>query len=202
MNFADETASESPAPGGGSISAYVGALGISLGTMVANLSSHKKGWDDRWEDFSTYAQKGQKIKKELLRLVDEDTHAFNKIMDAFSLPKKTDEEKTTRKLAIEAATVYAIEVPLKVMQASLDSYDTIAAMANIGNPNSVSDAGVGAICARAAVYGAYLNVKINASGLADKGIANDYIEKAKLMLAKAFEQEKTILAKVEEVING
>jgi len=201
-DFADETASESPAPGGGSISAYVGALGISLGTMVANLSSHKKGWDDRWEDFSTYAQKGQKIKKELLRLVDEDTHAFNKIMDAFSLPKKTDEEKTTRKLAIEAATVYAIEVPLKVMQASLDSYDTIAAMANIGNPNSVSDAGVGAICARAAVYGAYLNVKINASGLADKGIANDYIEKAKLMLAKAFEQEKTILAKVEEVING
>lgn len=201
-DFADETASESPAPGGGSISAYVGALGISLGTMVANLSSHKKGWDDRWEEFSVYAQKGQKIKKELLRLVDEDTHAFNKIMDAFSLPKKTDEEKTARKLAIEAATVYAIEVPLKVMQASLDSFDTIATMANIGNPNSVSDAGVGAICARAAVYGAYLNVKINASGLADKSVANEYIEKAKGLLAQAFEQEKTILSKVEEVING
>ncbi len=202
IDFADETASESPAPGGGSISAYVGALGVSLGTMVANLSSHKKGWDDRWEEFSVHAQNGQKIKKELLHLVDEDTHAFNKIMDAFSLPKKTDEEKTERKLAIESATIYAIEVPLKVMQTSLESFDTISAMAHIGNPNSVSDAGVGAICARAAIYGAYLNVKINASGLADKSIANEYIEKANHMLAKAFEQENTILAKVEEVING
>jgi len=135
-------------------------------------------------------------------LVDEDTHAFNKIMDAFALPKKTDEEKATRKLAIEAATVYAIEVPLKVMQSSLESFETIAAMAHIGNPNSVSDAGVGAICARAAVYGAYLNVKINASGLADKAIATDYVEKAKILLSKAFEQEKIILAKVEDIINS
>jgi glutamate formiminotransferase/formiminotetrahydrofolate cyclodeaminase len=201
-DFADETASESPAPGGGSIAAYVGALGISLGTMVANLSSHKKGWDDRWEEFSKYAQQGQKTKKELLRLVDEDTLAFNKIMDAFSLPKKTDEEKNIRKQAIEAATVYAIEVPLKVMQTSLASFDIIATMASIGNPNSVSDAGVGAICARAAVYGAYLNVKINASGLSDKSISNDYIEKAKTLLSNALEQEKVILAKVEEVINN
>ncbi len=162
--FADETASESPAPGGGSISAYIGALGVSLGTMVANLSSHKPGWDARWREFSDWAEKGQQIKTQLLKLVDEDTKAFNKIMDAFTLPKSTDAEKLARKQAIQAATKYAIEIPLQVMQLSFKSFEIIKAMAETGNPNSISDAGVGALCARSAVYGAYLNVKINASG--------------------------------------
>ncbi|MCW3126370.1 MAG: glutamate formimidoyltransferase, partial [Bacteroidetes bacterium] len=156
IDFADETASESPAPGGGSISAYVGALGISLGTMVANLSSHKKGWDDRWTEFSDWAEKGQHIKDHLIKLVDEDTKALNKIMDAFGLPKGTDEEKKSRKQAIQDATRYAIEVPYHVMQLSYDSLTVIRAMAETGNPNSASDAGVGALCARTAVYGAYL----------------------------------------------
>lgn len=195
--FADETASESPAPGGGSISAYVGALGISLGTMVANLSSHKKGWDDRWKEFSDWAEKGQHIKSQLLNLVDEDTKAFNKIMDAFSLPKATDEEKKSRKKAIQEATKYAIEVPFKVMQLSYDSFEVIKAMAEIGNPNSASDAGVGALCARTAVYGAYLNVKINASGLDDKAYAEEKIKAGKELLEKSMQLEKEILSIVE-----
>jgi glutamate formiminotransferase/formiminotetrahydrofolate cyclodeaminase len=195
--FADETASESPAPGGGSISAYVGALGISLGTMVANLSSHKKGWDDRWAEFSGWADKGQHIKDQLIKMVDEDTKAFNKIMDAFSLPKATDEEKKSRKQAIQAATQYAIEVPFKVMQLCSDSLPVIKAMAEIGNPNSISDAGVGALCARAAIYGAFLNVRINASGLDDKAYAEEKIAAGKALLDNAIAAEKEILAIVE-----
>ena len=195
--FADETASESPAPGGGSISAYVGALGISLGTMVANLSSHKKGWDDRWKEFSDWAEKGQHLKAQLLKLVDEDTKAFNKIMDAFGLPKATDEEKKSRKAAIQDATKYAIEVPFKVMQLSYESFEVIRAMAEIGNPNSASDAGVGALCARAAVYGAYLNVRINASGLDDKAFAEEKVKSGKELLDRSILAEKEILAIVE-----
>ncbi len=198
--FADETASESPAPGGGSISAYVGALGISLGTMVANLSSHKKGWDDRWQEFSDWAEKGQQYKDKLLALVDEDTKAFNKIMDAFGLPKATDEEKKSRKQAIQDATRYAIEVPYRVMQLSYDSMAVIKAMAEIGNPNSASDAGVGALCTRTAVYGAYLNVKINASGLDDKAYAEEKIKAGKELLDKAMNLEKEIVGIVESKI--
>lgn len=198
--FANETASESPAPGGGSIAAYLGALGISLGTMVANLSSHKKGWDERWKEFSDYAETGQKIKDELLRLVDEDTKAFNRIMDAFSLPKSSDEEKAIRKVAIQLATKNAIEVPLKVMQISLQSFETIKAMAEIGNPNSVSDAGVGALCARSAVYGAWLNVKINASGYDDKTYINQVLQQGKTMLHQAIAKEKELLQIVETKI--
>jgi glutamate formiminotransferase/formiminotetrahydrofolate cyclodeaminase len=166
--FADETASESPAPGGGSVAAYVGALGISLGTMVANLSSHKKDWDDRWEEFSNWAEKGQKYKDELLELVDEDTKAFTRIMHAMGLPKGTEEEKAVRATAIRAATKYAIEIPFKVMQASYKSMEVIKKMVEIGNPNSVTDAGVGALCARTAVIGAFMNVRINAAGLMTK----------------------------------
>ncbi|OFX87434.1 MAG: glutamate formimidoyltransferase [Bacteroidetes bacterium GWF2_33_16] len=175
--FADETASESPAPGGGSISAYMGSLGAALGTMVANLSSHKRGWDDRWEEFSNWAEKGMNYQKELLRLVDEDTDAFNKIMDAFSLPKKTEEEKTARKQAIENATKNAILVPFKVMETAFNAMEIVKAMAETGNPNSVTDAGVGAIALRACVRGAFLNVKINASGLEDKVFMKDIINK-------------------------
>jgi glutamate formiminotransferase/formiminotetrahydrofolate cyclodeaminase len=166
--FADGTASESPAPGGGSIAAYAGAMGVALGTMVANLSSHKVGWDHRWKEFSDWAEQGQKIKDKLLFLVDEDTNAFNKIMDAFSLPKTTDEEKSTRTKAIQDATKYAIEIPFEVMKTAYSALPMIKEMAANGNPNSVSDAGVGALCIRTAVFGAYLNVKINASGLKDK----------------------------------
>ena len=191
--FADETASESPAPGGGSIAAYLGALGISLGTMVANLSSHKKGWDERWKEFSDWAQKGQAIKDELIKLVDEDTRAFNKIMDAFGLPKSNDAEKAARKQAIQEATRYAIEIPFKVMQLSLSSFAIIQAMAESGNPNSVSDAGVGALCARSAVYGAYLNVKINAAGYDDKVYVEATLKQSNDILSQAIELEKKIL---------
>jgi glutamate formiminotransferase/formiminotetrahydrofolate cyclodeaminase len=198
--FANETASESPAPGGGSIAAYVGALGISLGTMVANLSSHKKGWDERWKEFSHIADQGQEIKDKLLKLVDEDTRAFNRIMDAFGLPKTTDAEKAARKNAIQNATRYAIEVPLKVMELSLQSFETIKAMAEKGNPNSVSDAGVGALCARAGVYGAYLNVKINAAGYDDKTYVTETMNKADKILEQALAFEKSILEEVNQKI--
>ncbi|MBA2613677.1 MAG: glutamate formimidoyltransferase [Bacteroidetes bacterium] len=198
--FADETACESPAPGGGSISAYVGSLGISLATMVANLSSHKKGWDDKWEEFSTYAEKGQKIKNELVRLVDADTAAFNKIMTAFGLPKSTDEEKKLRTDAIQDATKFAIEVPFKVMQLSCDSLEIIKAMAEIGNPNSVSDAGVGALCARTAVMGAFMNVRINASGYNDKTFVHDILAKGKEIEQKTIATETAILKIVDEKI--
>lgn len=200
--FADETASESPAPGGGSIAAYVGALGVSLGTMVANLSSHKTGWDERWEEFSDYAEAGQEYKDKLLRLVDEDTNAFNKIMDAFKLPKGNSDEIAARTQAIEDASKYAIEVPFKVMETSLKSMDIIKAMAEIGNPNSVSDAGVGALCARTAVMGAFLNVKINASGLNDKAYVDNILFKGKAIEEKAQALENEILAITNQKISN
>ena len=201
-DFANETASESPAPGGGSIAAYVGALGVSLGTMVANLSSHKRGWDDRWEEFSDVAEKGQVLKDQLLHLVDEDTRAFNKIMDAFGLPKKTEEEKALRKQAIEAASQYAMDIPFKVMETAYASMEIMAQMAEKGNPNSVSDAGVGALCALAAVEGAFLNVKINAAGVHDKVFADDKLKKGEEIREKAQQNRDRIMAKVEEVIKG
>lgn len=200
--FADETASESPAPGGGSISAYMGALGAALGTMVANLSAHKPGWDARWEEFSKWAEKGQKIKDELLYLVDEDTNSFNKIMDAFGLPKGTDEEKAARAEAIQEATKYATEVPFKTMQRTFEIFDLCAAMIEIGNPNSVSDAGVGALCAKAAITGAYLNVKINAKDLKDKVFAAQITTAAADMVQKANELERELIQKVERVIES
>jgi glutamate formiminotransferase / formiminotetrahydrofolate cyclodeaminase len=191
--FAHETASESPAPGGGSVAAYVGALGVSLGTMVANLSAHKKGWDSRWEEFSDWAAKGQVLKDKLLHLVDEDTKSFNAIMAAFGLPKETETEKEIRSKAIQAATKYAIEVPLQVMETALHSFNLLLAMASEGNPNSVSDAGVGALCACAAVRGAYLNVKINAASYKDKEFVNLVLAKAQRMEAKAVELEEDVL---------
>ncbi|MBK6483973.1 MAG: glutamate formimidoyltransferase [Chitinophagaceae bacterium] len=198
--FANETAAESPAPGGGSVSAYMGALGISLATMVANLSSHKKGWDDRWEEFSKYAEKGQQLKDELLNLVDADTMAFNRIMESFSLPKSTEEEKRLRTQAIQVATKNAIEVPLRVMQRSVESMEIISAMVKEGNPNSVSDAGVGALAARSAALGAYLNVKINCSGLNDTDAKSNYLEKAETLKKQAVEKEQAILEAVEATI--
>ena len=197
-DFADETASESPAPGGGSISAFIGALGVSLGTMVANLSSVKKGWEDKWKDFSIWAEKGQQIKKSLLALVDEDTKAFNKIMDTFNMPKGTEEEKTLRAKALESATQYAIEVPLKVMKLSLESMEIIRSMAETGNANSVSDAGVGALCARSAVLGAYLNVKINSAGLKDTVYKEKVLKEAEIIRKSAVKIEEEILLTVEQ----
>ena len=198
--FADETASESPAPGGGSISAYIGSLGISLGTMVANLSSHKPGWDERWKEFSDWAEKGQHYKNELLKMVDEDTNAFNKIMTAFGLPKTTDEEKKVRTQAIQDATKYATEVPFKVMQLCYDSMEIIKAMAEKGNPNSVTDSGVGALCARSAVMGAFLNVKINAGGLTDKVFSQNIISQGNVLEEKAKALETDILKIVNSKI--
>jgi glutamate formiminotransferase/formiminotetrahydrofolate cyclodeaminase len=196
-DFADETASESPAPGGGSIAAYVGALGVSLATMVANLSSHKKGWDDRWEEFSNWAEKGQQYKNELLRLVDADTKAFNQIIAAFALPKSTDEEKSIRNKAIQDATKFAIEIPFRVMQASYDSMEVIKAMAETGNPNSVSDSGVGALCARTAVMGAFMNVRINAAGYDDKVFVNEILSKGKEIENKTIVLEAEILKTID-----
>ncbi|MBK7374078.1 MAG: glutamate formimidoyltransferase [Chitinophagaceae bacterium] len=199
-DFANETASESPAPGGGSISAYVGALGISLGTMVANLSSHKKGWDDRWKEFSDWAEKGEYYKNELVKLVDADTAAFNKIMQAFALPKATPEEKAARKQAIQEATKYAIEIPFRVMQTAYESMEVIKAMVIEGNPNSVTDAGVGALCARSAVIGAYMNVRINATGYDDKAFVTDIIAKGKEIESRAIALEAEIIKLVNEKI--
>lgn len=198
--FADETASESPAPGGGSVSAAMGALGISLATMVANLSSHKAGWDNRWEEFSLWAEKGQTLKDELLMLVDEDTKAFNLIMDAFSLPKSNDGEKTIRLTAIQDATRYAIEVPLRVMKRSFESMEIIKAMAETGNPNSVTDAGVGALAARSAVMGAFLNVKINASGMQDKTFVEKILAEGTQIQESAIAMESEILELVNSKI--
>jgi glutamate formiminotransferase / formiminotetrahydrofolate cyclodeaminase len=200
--FADETASESPAPGGGSIAAYIGALGAALATMVANLSSHKKGWDERWEEFSEWADRGQVYTRELVRLVDADTKAFNMIMAAFALPKGTDEEKAARKIAIQAATKKAIEIPFSVMEAAYGSLEVIKAMAGTGNPNSVSDAGVGALCARSAVMGAFMNVRINASGCEDKGYVNEVIAKGKDIENKTIALEGEILKVVNDKIGA
>jgi glutamate formiminotransferase/formiminotetrahydrofolate cyclodeaminase len=199
--FANETASESPAPGGGSISAYIGALGVSLATMVANLSSHKIGWDERWEEFSNWAEKGQKLKDELLFLVDEDTRSFNRIMDAFGLPKETPEEKAARTDAIQEATKYAIEVPFKTMQKAYESMEVIKAMVETGNPNSVTDAGVGALCARSAVMGAFLNVKVNAAGLKDKTFVKDILKKGTGIEEGAKKLETELLALVNKKIS-
>lgn len=200
VEFADETSSESPAPGGGSISAYMGAMGVALGTMVANLSSHKRGWDDRWEEFSNWAEKGRYYQEQLVKMVDEDTNAFNKIMDAFGLPKSNDEEKAKRKQAIDDATKFAIEVPFKVMKLSFESMEVMKAMAEIGNPNSVSDAGVGALAARSAVKGAFLNVKINASGLDDKNYIDIILKEGADIEQKAEKLEADILKIVDQKI--
>ena len=200
--FAEETASESPAPGGGSISAYMGALAAALGTMVANLSSHKAGWDERWEFFSDWAENGMAVMNELLALVDEDTAAFNKIMDVFGMPKCTPEEKEARAAAMQVATLYATEVPLRTMKAAYKAFDVVRAMATEGNPNSVSDAGVGALAARSAVMGACLNVKINAAGLKDREVAERLINEANEIQALAQQAEKEILEIVESKINA
>ncbi len=200
-SFVHETASESPAPGGGSISAYMGSMGAALGTMVANLSSHKRGWDDRWEEFSQWAEKGKYYHDRLLDMVDRDTEAFNKIMDAFKLPKNTDEDKAARKEAIQAATKNAIEVPFEVMKLCYESMEVMKGMAETGNPNSVSDAGVGALAAVAGVRGAYLNVQINVDGLDDKGFVEKVLKEGQEIVDQSMALEKEILAKVEEVIN-
>lgn len=198
--FAEETASESPAPGGGSIAAYMGALGAALGTMVANLSSHKAGWDDRWEEFSGWAEKGQVLLRELLHLVDEDTAAFNRIMAVFAMPKSTDEEKAARSAALQAATLYATQVPLRTMKTAFEVFAIVRAMAAEGNPNSVSDAGVGALAARSAVLGACLNVKINAAGLKDRAAADALVAEANAVAAAAERAEREVLEIVERKI--
>ena len=198
--FAEETASESPAPGGGSISAYMGALGAALGTMVANLSSHKAGWDDRWEEFSDWAEKGQTVMQELLHLVDEDTAAFNRIMAVFAMPRSTDEEKAVRSAALQEATLYATEVPLRTMRAALAVFPIVRAMAEEGNPNSVSDAGVGALAARSAAFGARLNVRINAAGLKDRAKADALTAEADAIAAEAARLETEVLEIVERKI--
>ena len=199
--FSEETASESPAPGGGSISAYVGTLGISLATMVANLSAHKKGWDERWEEFSDWAEKGEGLRKQLLLLVDADTRAFDSIMAAFGLPKSTDAEKNLRTQAIQTATKLAMEVPLQVMRLCLQSMDVIEAMANNGNPNSVSDAGVGALCARTAVLGAFMNVRINAAGCTDAAFVRSVLEEGSQMEKEAVINEERIRKVVDQQID-
>ncbi|MDE5732851.1 MAG: cyclodeaminase/cyclohydrolase family protein, partial [Bacteroidales bacterium] len=199
-DFADETASESPAPGGGSISAYMGALGAALGTMVANLSAHKPGWDGRWKEFSDRAEQGQASMKALLALVDEDTAAFNRIMAALGMPKGSEDEKKAREDALEAATLYATEVPLKTMETALGCYALLEAMALEGNPNSVSDAGVGVLAATAAVRGAHLNVKINASGLKDRDKAQELLAKAERIEKEALALEEAILVTVNSKI--
>lgn len=195
--FADETSSESPAPGGGSISAYMGVLAAALGTMVANLSAHKAGWDDRWEEFSNYADGGRALITRLLHLVDEDTEAFNRIMAALGMPKGTDAEKAARAEAMEEATLYATKVPLMTMEAAYDAFELLEAMAENGNPASVSDAGVGALAARSAVLGAQLNVRINAAGLKDRSEADALLVRADEIAAKAVEAEAHIL----EIVN-
>lgn len=198
--FARETASESAAPGGGSVSAYMGALAAALGTMVANLSAHKRGWDDRWKEFSDWAERGQDVMERLLRLVDEDTEAFAKIMDVFSMPKGTEEEKAARAEAMEKATLYASRVPLKTMQTAMEAMPVALAMARIGNQASASDAGVGAIAALAAVRGAHLNVRINAAGLKDRALAAELTDEAARIEAEAVAAEAEVLAEVNKNI--
>ncbi len=198
--FSDETASESMAPGGGSIAAYVGSLGVALGTMVANLSAHKPGWDERWEEFSKWAEAGQSYKNRLLQLVDEDTNAFNKIIAAFRMPKGTKKEQEQRAKAIESATIYATEIPLEVMETSFYSMEVMHAMAENGLQNSISDAGVGALCSRTAVYGAYLNVRINAKEIKDRSVAEDLLRRADEVYQSTMTLEEEILALVNTAI--
>jgi glutamate formiminotransferase / formiminotetrahydrofolate cyclodeaminase len=199
--FMNETASESAVPGGGSISSYMGALGVALGTMVANLSSHKRGWDDRWEEFSVWAEKGKEIQNKLLDLVDEDTLAFNKILEALRLPKKSDEEKVIRTIAVQEATKHATMIPFLVMETAFSGFELIRAMVEIGNPNSITDAGVGALALRSSIKGAFLNVKINASGLTDKTFAKNIIKSAGVIESKAVKEEISILKLVDSRIN-
>ncbi len=200
-SFMNETASESAAPGGGSVSAYMGALGTALGTMVANISSHKRGWDDRWKEFSDHAEKGKEIQNRLLDLVDEDTAAFNEILNAFSLPKITDDEKRIRLAAIEGATKYACLVPFRVMETAFSAFPLIKEMVSIGNPNSVTDAAVGALAVRSCIRGAFLNVKINASGLDDREFADDLIGKGEIIDKDSAELENEILIATESRIS-
>lgn len=191
--FSEETASESPAPGGGSVAAYVGALGVALGTMVANLSAHKRGWDERWEEFSTWAAKGEVLRNELLYLVDEDTRAFDRIMTAMGLPKGSDEEKAARKAAMLEATKGAIRTPLRTMQVCVESMALMQAMAAHGLPASVSDAGVGALCARTGAIGAYLNVRINCAGLEDEAFRTEVLSKAEALKVRAEALEAEVM---------
>ena len=200
--FANETASESPAPGGGSIAAYAGALGASLGTMVANLSAHKRGWDQRWERFSEAAEQGMRLQRELLGLVDEDTLAFNRIMAAFGLPKNSDQERQQRTQAIQKATLSATKVPLKVMATASRCFELLGEMAQEGNPNSISDVGVGTLCARAAISGALLNVRINAAGLSDREMANHLVSEGENIESRALASEKKILKIVHSKIKS
>jgi glutamate formiminotransferase/formiminotetrahydrofolate cyclodeaminase len=197
-DFADETASESMAPGGGSIAAYVGALGISLGTMVANLSAHKPGWDAKWEYFSDWATKGQHYKNDLLFLVDEDTNAFNKIIDGFRLPKTNPEEIEIRNLAIENATKYATEIPFKIMETAHNSIEVMIEMMKNGLQNSLSDGGVGVLCAKTAVTGAYFNVRINAKDIKDSAFAEEIVAKAEAVYQKTIDLEHEMM----EIINS
>jgi len=196
-DFADETASESMAPGGGSIAAYVGSLGVSLGTMVANLSAHKAGWDEKWEMYSKWAEKGQAYKNKLLYLVDEDTNAFNKIIEGFRLPKSSDKEKDVRKTAIEEATKYATEIPFQVMETAHNSMEVMQAMIKDGLPSSLSDAGVGALCARTAVIGAYFNVRINAKDIKDREFAESILTKAEKIYKSTIKTEEEIIAYID-----
>ncbi len=198
--FAEETSRESPAPGGGTISAYMGALGAALAAMVANLSGHKAGWDDRWREFAGWADRGQMLMTELLHLVDEDTEAFNRIMAALGLPKKTDDDRKARAAALEDATLYAAQIPMQTMKAAMQVFEICRAMVTSGNPNSVSDAGVGALAARAAVLGAGLNVKINAAGLKDRATADALTAEATALMAEADRTEREIMKMTEEVI--
>lgn len=200
-DFMNETASESPAPGGGSVAAYVGTLGVALGTMVANLSSHKKGWDDRWKEFSGWAEKGKEIQNKLLRLVDDDTNAFNEILKAFRMPKSNDEESKIRSKAIQDATREAALVPFRVMETAISGYDLILDMVEKGNPESVTDAATGALALRACIRGAYLNVKVNVIGLSDKDFANELIGKASVIEKQAFTEEQKIIEMTESLIN-
>ncbi len=199
--FMNETASESPAPGGGSVSAYMGALGVALGTMVANLSSHKRGWDDRWKEFSDWAVKGKEIQNRLLELVDEDTDAFNRILEAFSLPKNSEAEKKVRRDTVQSATKSATLVPFMVMETAFRGFEIIRAMVETGNPNSVTDAGVGALALHSCIKGAGLNVKVNASGLEDKTFAAEIISKAQLLENKAADEEEAIIKMVRSRIS-
>ena len=196
-DFADETAGESMAPGGGSIAAYVGVLGVSLGTMVANLSAHKAGWDEKWEFYSKWAEKGQAYKNKLLVLVDEDTNAFNKIIDGFRLPKSTEEEKNVRKQAIEEATKYATEIPFQVMKTAYNSMEVMQAMIKDGLPSSLSDAGVGVLCARTAVFGAYFNVRINAKDIKDRDFAETIISKAEKIYLATIKIENDLVTYID-----
>ena len=196
--FAEETSSESPAPGGGSISAYMGALGAALACMVANLSAGKRGWESRWKEFSDWAEEAQQLMKELLALVDEDTAAFNRLMGAMRMPKSSPEQIEERDAAIEAATLYAGEVPLRTMKTAVKAFPLLRRMAEEGNPYSVSDAGVGALAARSAVLGAQLNVKINASGLKNRDDASRLLAEAEAVAADAIKAEEDIL----NIVNG